>query len=361
MRIGGILAALLVVFAAMLVSVPTSLALCSKVYITVFSQLPDVSGNAYVTVSGVNYNDGQVFTMCSGSTVTISVGGIPSGYSFLGWLSSGGSFGSRTASTTTFTDSNSDSLIPVQQFSKVSGSYLTQKNWGGYTLHEAATSAQANFLLPSLTYNPGRSGSDSGAFWVGLGGTSVNDCPFWQSGVYVTVQSTGAVSLSTFYEYFDNNPSPCTNHGLVQNFTLTMSQGDNMFVHVWVDQTNLHPYALVLDVTTGASWSTHLNGYTLPANYKFPTEEWVDEAPTFCFSGQANHLTIPIFFHTWSNLGPQPIYGGLEKTFEYDGWDSNGYSTIIEPALMNQYLSGSGYSFTDSAGGQGPPWQYFSC
>ncbi len=266
----------------------------SSVTITIYVY----GGNGMVDIGGTDYGNGQVATLSSPQSYSLSPESISQGFKFFQWDYTAGTVGSTTSTSTTFsTDGYSGSLALILNYS-------TPENWGGFILSQGVTEMSGVFQVPVTTgYTTSGYDLDITAIWVGIGG--VYSSSLWQAGVNVEVTPAGNEVVLPWYEDY-----PLNAQIFIQDFTI--NPGD--FVNVQVSFSNGVSTFTIVDQTTGQSDSGSMS-FTPNTS----TGEWTVEqigsyalAPfsTITWSDLNYNLVNPIAANMVSTGGttPQPQY-----------------------------------------------------
>lgn len=135
------------------------------------------------------------------------------------------------------------------------------RNWAGYTTTNGSfTGVSGTWTVPTIQ-NSDQPGAD--ATWVGVGGVNTDD--LIQAGTQATVEPSGRVYYSAFYETL---PSAS------QQVGLTVRPGDSVSVSLKKRDTNMWDISLKNN-TSGESTSL-----STPYNSSLSSAEWIEEAPT---------------------------------------------------------------------------------
>jgi hypothetical protein len=141
--------------------------------------------------------------------------------------------------------------------------------WAGYVVRTDAqrfTGVRGSWAEPHVVCD--RPGS-SVAFWVGLGGASVNSAALEQIGTSADCSERALVSHSAWYQLF---PAPPV------ELPLAIRPGDTLSARVAVSGTTV---TLALrNASTGAALSAELR----MASPETDSAEWIVEAPSTCFA-----------------------------------------------------------------------------
>lgn len=155
----------------------------------------------------------------------------------------------------------------------------TSSNWAGYAVHHSSVKFRkvyASWTQPSVTCTPGA--STYSAFWVGLGGYSVNSPALEQIGTEADCGPLGHSQMSAWYELV---PAPS------RSLSLDVKAGDKLVATVTVTG---HKVVLALsDVTTNKSAVKTLHASKIDIS----SAEWIAEAPSECVSANSCQ-TLPL-------------------------------------------------------------------
>lgn len=138
----------------------------------------------------------------------------------------------------------------------------TSRNWSGYAATGGQfTAVNGTWTVPAATGN-GHTSAD--ATWVGIGGISSSD--LIQAGTQNTVDSTGNVTSSAFYELLPN---------VSQNIPVTVKAGDTITVAITQQSSNQWQISFT-DKTTNQNYQLQTISYTSSLS----SAEWIEEAPS---------------------------------------------------------------------------------
>lgn len=166
-----------------------------------------------------------------------------------------------TTTTQQITPAPVQPTLPQQNSLPAATESSMSRNWAGYTAtHGTYAGVSGRWTIPTIT-NTDNPGAD--ATWVGVGGVDTQD--LIQAGTQATVDSSGHVYYSTFYETL---PSPS------QQLSLTVHPGDSISVSLKKRDNNMWDISLK-NKTTGESTSL-----STPYNSSLSSAEWIEEAPT---------------------------------------------------------------------------------
>lgn len=250
---------------------------------TVYVYQVDGSSYGYTQILGVQYMDTQVVALYTGETYSVT--GYVDG-AFSQWIAVGGSIGSDTSESTTFTPT------VLQPSLSIVG---TDPIWGGYIQSGASiTKVSASIIVPNVGWDStaGASGTEVVAFWVGVGGVSGTGY-LWQAGVVIELWALDDVvylsSYCAFYEYAVSPSSPMNTPSCGY-----VSSGTSVTMTVTFNPTAGDCYYAVNDTTDGGWQSGSINscypdGTTAdivaesPVNNGGPARFWLPDfgKPTF--------------------------------------------------------------------------------
>ena len=152
-------------------------------------------------------------------------------------------------------------------------------NWSGYAAHRSGvkfTRVSGSWTQPSATCTPGH--RTYSAFWVGLGGYSLNSNSLEQIGTEVDCSASGAVRSTAWYELV-----PAGSRAI----HIAVQPGDAMTADVVVVG---HDVTVELrDITRQRSFVKRLHAKTIDTT----SAEWIAEAPSECVSDTACE-TLPL-------------------------------------------------------------------
>lgn len=233
----------------------------------------------YVSMNGIELANGWNFDANVGQSYALS-SSIMSGYVFSQWVAAGGTLGSQTQSTTTFTP-----IFPLPNGMSTAVLYLDVKqtatdSWGGYIAGglagQAFSDVEGEFTVPNPQYVSGLwdwSSTETIGIWLGLGGTGSN---LWQAGVIVSI-SPGVLggyttSITGVYEDILSQGTPAPYVTAPSSFAPSI--GDTIYVAV-SSASGVSNWSLD-DLTNGDSWSGSIS-FTAGTN----SAEWIVEAPQY--------------------------------------------------------------------------------
>lgn len=240
---------------------------------TVSYQIDVFAGNAEIQIDSSTYSNGQSVTLDASTTYEIQAVSIASGYKFFQWETSSGSIDNyEGAQTYLNTGTSSGSLVLV-----LTG---TTNNWAGFVQSGTANGVTVEFCVPSASYVSGGTNPNVFGIWVGIGGTtSVSN--LWQAGVAVNVSSSGAETVTPWYEALPAGP--------VYNSGMHFNAGN--LIQVWTNYSSGVSTFEIKDYTSGQSWGGSFSYTPLTS-----TAEWMVEDP-----GTVNHPTEPNYGDvTWT-------------------------------------------------------------
>jgi len=155
----------------------------SHVYLTIAI----FSDDAEPQLNGSVYSNGGVATLQAGKSVALSVHGLGSKVNFSLWESDVGSFGSSTASSTTFSAVNEEATGTLAMILNATA-FVSPNPWAGYVVddEEAGFSCLSGeyYNVPATTYVGPAGGVDINSIWIGIGGVE-NNQSLWQAGINV--------------------------------------------------------------------------------------------------------------------------------------------------------------------------------
>ena len=197
------------------------------------------------------------------------------------------SFAALTASVTPTPTASQNMHMVSRNATNVANTTGTSTNWAGYTTQNGQyTQVSGTWTIPTVT---GISHTSADATWVGIGGISGSD--LIQSGTVNTVNPTGQVTTSAFYELLPSGSTTIS--------TVTVSPGDSVTASLSQTATNQWQISFK-DNTTGQSFTT-----TVSYTSSLSSAEWIEEAPS------DGNSTLPLdnfgtisFTNSTSNEGP---------------------------------------------------------
>jgi hypothetical protein len=155
----------------------------------------------------------------------------------------------------------------------------TSANWSGYAAHHAHVTFRkvyASWTQPSVSCVSGS--STYSAFWVGLGGYSLNSEALEQIGTEADCRASGRSTMSAWYELVPNPSRP---------LSLRVSGGDRLAASVTVTG---HKVVLALqNVTTRKSVVKTVHASQVDVS----SAEWIAEAPSSCVTANSCQ-TLPL-------------------------------------------------------------------
>jgi hypothetical protein len=152
-------------------------------------------------------------------------------------------------------------------------------NWAGYAVHKPGVSfhtVSGTWRQPDANCTPGA--QSYSAFWVGLGGFSLNAPALEQTGTEVDCSISGKVVSTAWYELVPAASVP---------IRLTVHPGDLMRARVTV--TGRQVVISLDDVTRHVGFKKTLNANVIDVS----SAEWIAEAPSQCVSIDACQ-TLPL-------------------------------------------------------------------
>lgn len=152
-------------------------------------------------------------------------------------------------------------------------------NWAGYAVHKPGVSfhtVSGTWRQPDANCTPGA--QSYSAFWVGLGGFSLNAPALEQTGTEVDCSISGKVVSTAWYELVPEASVP---------IRLTVHPGDLMRARVTV--TGRQVVISLDDVTRHTGFKKILNANVIDVS----SAEWIAEAPSQCVSIDACQ-TLPL-------------------------------------------------------------------
>lgn len=211
----------------------------------------------------------------------------------------------------------------------------TSTNWAGYVAHGSGANfryVSAVWKQPTATCTPGN--PTYSAFWVGLGGYSLNSQALEQIGTEVDCSPSGRAVSTAWYELV---PAPSTGIRMIVN------QGDVLAGSVTVIG---HRVTLTLsDRTRDKKFSKTL---TVPS-VDVTSADWIVEAPSECNGNGNNCQALPLadfgaatFTHAKADTISKRI-GSISSNL----WDT---AVITLAPGGHQYAS-----YQDAAGGEATP------
>lgn len=152
-------------------------------------------------------------------------------------------------------------------------------NWAGYAVHKPGVlfhTVSGTWRQPDANCTPGA--QSYSAFWVGLGGFSLNAPALEQTGTEVDCSISGKVVSTAWYELVPEASVP---------IRLTVHPGDLMRARVTV--TGRQVVISLDDVTRHTGFKKTLNANVIDVS----SAEWIAEAPSQCVSIDACQ-TLPL-------------------------------------------------------------------
>jgi hypothetical protein len=152
-------------------------------------------------------------------------------------------------------------------------------NWAGYAVHKPGVSfrtVSGTWRQPNAKCTPGA--QSYSAFWVGIGGFSLNAPALEQTGTEVDCSISGKVESSAWYELVPAASTP---------IRLTVRPGDLMRASVAV--TGARVVISLDDVTRHTTFKKTLNADVIDVS----SAEWIAEAPSQCV-GVDSCQTLPL-------------------------------------------------------------------
>jgi hypothetical protein len=253
----------------------------------VFLTIAIYSDEGTIVLNGSTYQNGQVATLEAGIGVNLHVSAISSGFTFEYWESDVGSFGSNTASSTTFTPVDEEDIgtlaVILEWTAKSNGP------WAGCIMDNEAYGVSCAggtyYNVPPTTYvGSGYPITDENSIWVGIGGVNGNQT-LWQAGIIVTYTGNylGGGGYQLYWQPFAEAPGNSW-----QGWKETGPESSNF------------PSALIISVcSSGGGNSAHVQAYYAGsgsvwwnATYSgyWPdtmTAEWIVEDPLVSASQRA--------------------------------------------------------------------------
>ena len=286
----------------------------------------DSSGYAEVSLNSGYYDNGATASLVAGTSYSIAVSNVRSGWAFWQWLTNAGNLVNSQSSSTSFTPTSSGGLTLVL--------YSTSwGNWGGYieTSSIAIYGAQGTFNVPSkITYvsgiNNAPSSSEVDAFWVGIGGANNFDGLsgsnyLWQAGVIIWKNSSS--DAPRILAFAEAAPNPPVFHDL------SIQPGNVIQVSINYNSGNIICSASVTDSNNSRSWYYTDSGFVADTN----SAEWVGEFPS---SGSGNYASFSFSPVTFTVTPPMIAPLGRTRagqTFEYNVFYS------IHQYMLPSYIS----------------------
>jgi Peptidase A4 family len=156
-------------------------------------------------------------------------------------------------------------------------------NWSGYAIAhyqsgQYYTSAQATWVVPTVTFGPTNSGTNEeySATWVGIGGFCTNalctraDRTLIQLGTSQYVLSSGATSYFAWYEMLPQAPVTIT--------AITVSPGDQIAASLQcVSACSAKKQNWQLSITNNSTGQTWLQNFSNSSSRA--SADWIEEAP----------------------------------------------------------------------------------
>lgn len=194
---------------------------------------------------------------------------------------------------------------------------ITSRNWSGYAVHRSGVKFKK---VVGSWHQPGGScvpGSDSySAFWIGIGGYSLNSQALEQAGTELDCNANGTRSIFAWYELV---PSA------TRTIRMTIEGGDLLKASVTVVSKRVT--ITLADVTRHESFTKAVNVAAVDTG----SAEWIAEAPSDCSSSNScSALTL-------ADFGQVGFTGARAET-------TKGRSGAIKSSLWNTTKILLGYS-----------------
>jgi hypothetical protein len=155
----------------------------------------------------------------------------------------------------------------------------TSQNWAGYAAHDTGVAfrkVSGTWRIPTGACTANEQGYS--AFWVGLGGYSLNSDALEQIGTELDCRANGGEKLSAWYELV---PAPS------RTVRLKLNAGDLLSASVIVAGSQV---TLKLnDRSSGRKFTKTITDHTVDAT----SAEWIAEAPSQCFNAD-RCLPLPL-------------------------------------------------------------------
>ena len=200
-------------------------------------------------------------------------------------------------------------------------------NWSGYAAHRSGvkfTRVSGSWTQPSATCTPGH--RTYSAFWVGLGGYSLNSSSLEQIGTEVDCGASGAVRSTAWYELVPAG---------TRAIHIAVQPGDAISATVVV--VGQMVTVELRDVTRHRSFVKTLHAKTVDVT----SAEWIAEAPSECVSDAACE-TLPL-----ADFGTATFTSALAQTTTHHvGWVSDprwGYTKLrLRPGARRFVVASNG-------------------
>jgi Peptidase A4 family len=225
--------------------------------------------------------------------------------------------------------------IPVKSATAVHGGAKSRvsRHWAGYVVRSAGhsfTQVRGAWVEPRVVCNRPRSSS---AFWIGLGGASIDSRALEQIGTAADCSDRLMPSHSAWYELF---PAPPV------ELPLAIRPGDTVAAEVGIRATSV---TLTLrNVSTGTSFSTEES----MAAPETDSAEWIVEAPSGCLILDCEPLFLADFGRVQFS-GASAITGVHEGSIADPAWTAEqldlAASTPGTRSAVSTVLSSDGTSF----------------
>jgi hypothetical protein len=236
----------------------------------------------------------------------------------------------------------------------------SSSNWAGYAIHHSGVKFRkiiGSWTQPKLTCTAGA--SSYSAYWIGLGGYSINSDALEQIGTEADCGPAGDQINSSWFELV---PAPS------RSLKISVHAGDQL--SAWVSVSGHKVTLAINDETTHKSVVKTLHASSIDIS----SAEWITEAPSEC-SSATDCETLPladfgstsfetadawttkgrkgsISNHAWNRTKITLIASGQR----FVGYNSGDTSGIATPSALAD--NGSAFTVTYSAGsdeGGGPP------
>ncbi len=243
-------------------------------YPPVYYTIEIFGGNGEAEVSGDILSNGQTIMLIASTTYAIQAVSLASSYGFFQWETNSGSINNYESPSTSLNTGYSNGILTLVL-------NASANPWSGFAQSGSVQSVTGEFYVPSASYvggNPNLFG-----IWVGIGGFSGTN--LWQSGVAISVSSSGAETVTAFYEtWVDGQNIPP-----VYNNTFQISPGD--LLKISVAYSNGVCSFSISDLSTKTAWSGNSVSFTPNTQ----SAEWILENQVEGNQFGGNHYSLPDF------------------------------------------------------------------
>lgn len=195
-----------------------------------------------------NYTNGQIATLWTNSTYTLSGANLGTGESVSQWTTNAGSLGNNGEQESVLVTSAGTLDMLIREGGASASGYIYSPATSGTQV----TNVSADFNLAYYNYT-GKPLSWNMATWVGIGGYT-NKSTLWQAGVtYFYWQSNESSKYVAFFEGVPKNGGP--HLGPYYDWGMNMRAGDEISVTVTSNISRSTFY--ILDRSIGKSWSNN--------------------------------------------------------------------------------------------------------